>query len=392
MAALDRTRQTLKILSNGLFSLAFLRPAPLAMSVGLSPVERIRLGMDRLRGSSPQGLAVERLQGWHLPLLQDPAFLPLLPQLQRALLLGLPERLLGAVVSSLPPAPVVHIALLRLPAHPPVPLGLIVTRRLNRRGTCWEVDHLCLAEGTEPFSPPKAEIVEALVREAIQNTRGVASWIATSSILDGQRQAFLREQGFQQVRLDQLWQWQLQGEPAILPPGLQAQPLNRQTAPLLWHLEQSCCPAHLRHVFDRRIEDLLDQSGGAGWLLVDGSRNEAVAAIRHQIHHPEVGVVAELSLQPGRGDLYGAPSAWLLQHLAKPDTPLVLRADREDEPRRLWLESLGATLLGEQILMARTVWRRQDPQPARQAALRLEAMLEQWKPSPRSLPTPAGQR
>jgi hypothetical protein len=268
----------------------------------------------------------------------------------------------------------------------------MVTRRLNRRGTCWEVDHLCLAGGTEPFSPPKAEIVEVLVREAIQNTRGVASWIATSSILDGQRQAFLREQGFQQVRLDQLWQWQSQGEPAILPPGLLAQPLNRQTAPLLWHLEQSCCPAHLRHVFDRRIEDLLDQSGGAGWLLVDGSRNEAVAAIRHQIHHPEVGVVAELSLQPGRVDLYGAPSAWLLQHLAKPDTPLVLRADREDEPRRLWLESLGATLLGEQILMARTVWRRQDPQPARQAALRLEAMLEQWKPSPRSLPTPAGPR
>jgi hypothetical protein len=71
---------------------------------------------------------------------------------------------------------------------------------------------------------------------------------------------------------------------------------------------------------------------------------------------------------------------------------LVLRADRDDDARRRWLESFGATLMGEQILMARTVWRRQEAQPARQAALRLEAMLEQWKPSPRSLPTPAGQR
>ena len=362
------------------------------MSVGWTPVERIRLGMDRLRGTAPQGWGVERLEGWHLPLLQDPAFLSLLPQLQRALLLGLPERLLGAVVPALPHAPVAHIALLRLPSHPPKPLGLIVTRRLNRRGTCWEVDHLALAQSSNPFAPSEAEVVEALVREAIQSTRGVASWIATSSILDGQRQAFLRAQGFQQVRSDQLWQWQPQGEPPKLPPGLEAQPLTRQTAPLLWHLEQSCCPAHLRHVLDRRIEDLLDQSAGSGWLLLDVSRKEAVAALRLQIHHPEVGMVAELSLQPGRDDLYGAPSAWLLHRLAKPGHSLVLRSDREDQARQAWLESFGCTLLGEQILLARTVWRRQEAQPARQAALRLEAMLDQWKPSPGSLPTPAGQR
>jgi hypothetical protein len=362
------------------------------MSVGLRQVERIRLGMDRLRGIMPEGWGVERLQGWHLPLLQDPAFEPLLPQLQRGLLLGLPERLFGAVVPSLPHGPVAHIALLRLPSQPPLPLGLIVTRRLNRRGSCWEVDHLALAQGRQSFCPSETEVAEAMVREAIQSTRGVASWIATSSVLDGQRQAFLRAQGFQQVRLDQLWQWQPKGAAPPLPAGLKEQPLNRQTAPLVWHLEQSCCPAHLRQVFDRRIEDLLQQSGGCGWLLLDGSRNEAVAAIRHQIHHPELGVVAELSLQPGRDELYGGASEWLLHRLSKPGTPLVLRADREDAARRHWLEGLGATLLGEQILMARTVWRRQEAPPARQAALRLEAMLDQWTPSPRSLPTPAGQR
>ncbi|MEB3260437.1 MAG: hypothetical protein VKP63_07425 [Cyanobacteriota bacterium] len=335
---------------------------------------------------------MERLQGWHLPLLQDPAFQSLLPRLQRALLLAVPERLLGPMVPSLPPRPVVHVAVLRRPSTPPQPLGLIVTRRLNRRGTCWEVDHLALAQARPAFAPSEAEVVEALVREAIQTTSGVASWIATASILDGQRQAFLRAQGFQQVRLDQLWRWDPKGEAPALSPGLQQCRLNRQTASLMWHLEQSCCPAHLRHVFDRRIEDLLDQSRGNGWLLVDHVRNEAVASIRHQIHHPEVGEVAELSLQPGRTDLYGDPCAWLLHRLATPGTPLVLRVDREDGPRRDWLQSMGATLLGEQMLMARTVWRRQEAQPARQAALRLEAMLDQWKPSPRTLPTPVGQR
>jgi hypothetical protein len=362
------------------------------MSVGLRHVERLRLGMDRLRGSQSQGWCVERLQGWHLPLLQDPAFLPLLPHLQRALLLELPERLLGAVMPSFPQGPAVHVALRRLPAQPPQPLGLIVTRRLNRRGTCWEVDHLALPQLRQPFAPAESEVAEALMRMAIQSTRGVASWVATASVSDVQRQALLRAQGFQQVRSDQLWQWLPGGELPVLPSGLRAQPLNRSSAALLWHLEQSCCPAHLRQVFDRRIEDLLDQSGGWGWLLVDQGRNEAVAAIRHQIHHPEVGVVAELSLQPGRDELFGAPAAWLLHQLARSGQAPMVRADREDEARSAWLASLGATLLDEQILMARTVWRRQEAAPARQAALRLEAMLEQWKPAPRSLPTPAGQR
>jgi hypothetical protein len=362
------------------------------MPIGLRHVEKLRLGMDRLRGSAPQGLAVERLQGWHLPLLQDPAFLPLLPQLQRALILELPERLLGAVLPSFPNGPVVHVALLRHPAHTPRTLGLIITRRLNRRGTCWEVDHLAMAQLREPFSPSVPEVAEALMRVAIQGTAGVSSWTATASILDGQRLAFLRAQGFQQVRSDQLWQWQPQGEPPALPPELRVAPLNRQSAALMWHLEQSCCPAHLRQIFDRRIEDLLDQSGGCGWVLLDHGRSEAVAAIRHQVHHPEVGVLAELSLQPGRDDLYGAAGAWLLHRLARSGSPLVLRADRDDASRHAWLESLGASLLGEQSLMARTVWRRQEPQPARSASLRLDAMLGQWKPAPRSLPTPAGQR
>jgi hypothetical protein len=349
--------------------------------------------MDRLRGTSPsQGWSVERLQGWHLPLLQDPAFLPLLPNLQRSLLLELPERLLGAVVPSFPHGPAVHVALLRLPPHPPQALGLIVTRRLNRRGTCWEVDHLALPERRRPPPPAEPEVAEALMRMAIQSTRGVASWVATASVSDLERQALFRSQGFQRVRSDQLWQWLPRVPPPALPAGLRPQRLNRSSAALLWHLEQSCCPAHLRQVFDRRIEDLLDQSGGWGWLLVDQSRNEAVAAIRHQIHHPEVGVVAELSLQPGRDDLCGAPAVWLLHQLARSGDAPMVRVDREDGARQAWLDSLGASLLDERILLARTVWRRQEAAPARQAALRLEAMLEQWKPAPRSLPTPAGQR
>ena len=44
---------------------------------------------------------MEPLQGWHLPLLDDPAFLPLQPLLQRTLLLAVPERLITALAGLL---------------------------------------------------------------------------------------------------------------------------------------------------------------------------------------------------------------------------------------------------------------------------------------------------
>ena len=42
--------------------------------------------------------------------------------------------------------------------------------------------------------------------------------------------------------------------------------------------------------------------------------------------------------------------------------------------------------------MARSVWRRQEGQPAQRAARRLEAVLEQLQPRRPPLPTPVGQR
>jgi hypothetical protein len=45
-------------------------------------------------GPGSEGIQLEPLAAWHLPLLGDPAFVPLHPLLQRAVLLQLPERLL----------------------------------------------------------------------------------------------------------------------------------------------------------------------------------------------------------------------------------------------------------------------------------------------------------
>jgi hypothetical protein len=337
---------------------------------------------------------VEPLQGWHLPLLDDPAFLPLQPLLQRSLLLALPQTLLAVLISRRPLAAQVLVALQRQGRTRQQALGLIVCRRLNRSGTCWQVQHLrlALAAGEDSSAPSRAALAGDLLRQAIERVKGAASWIATASSLDTARLATLREQGFQPQRTDRLWRWQPPADhPAPCPPAdLQLRPLNRRTAALLWHLEQAACPAHLRQLLDRRIEDLLDQSHGQGWMLVDGVRNEAVAGVRLLDEHPAGGHAVELSIHPGWGHLLGAAAESLLHRIGRGASCLWLRCEVSDGDRQEWLQAQGAEPHGEEVLMARSVWRRQEGQPAQRAVRRIEAVLEQLQPRRRPIPTPSG--
>lgn len=339
---------------------------------------------------------IEPLQGWHLPLLQDPAFLALQPQLQRTLLMRLPDRLLSLLPRARRLAPQVLVARSSdASAQKPI-LGLIIIRRLNRSGSCWQVEHLRLALGSATTAevapaPGRRTVASALLREAIQRTPGAASWIATASSLDGDRLALLREQGFQPQRSERIWRWQVDGGgAAALPADLQLRPLQRRNAALLWHLEQAACPAPLRQLLDRRIEDLLDQSEGRGWLLIDPLRREAVAAVRWQGQHPSGGDLVELSIHPGWPQLLGSTSELLLRRFAGSGAVLWVPGDSGDQARHQWLERLGAVSEGERVLMARSVWRRQEWQPSRSTARHLEAVLEQFQPRRRPLPTPVG--
>jgi len=341
----------------------------------------------------PAGWTVETLQGWHLPLLDDPAFLPLQPLLQRALLLAVPERLITAVAASRPLVPHGLVAWQRDARGRQQALGLILSRRLNRSGSCWQIEHLrpALRASADPAAPSRQEVSAALLREAIQRGRGAASWIAVAASVDQDRLAALREQGFQPQRTDRLWRWSAtdSGPLPPLPAPLQLWPLNRRTASLLWHLEQAACPAQLRQLLDRRIEDILDQSHGRGWMLVDPSRREAVVGARLLSEHPAGGHLVEFTVHPGWSHLLGAPTERLLRELARGDGILWLLSEAGDGERQAWLESLQAEACGEQVLMARSVWRRQELQPLRGSARRrLAAVLEQFQPRRQPIPSP----
>ena len=331
---------------------------------------------------------LEPLAGWHLPLLGDPAFLPLQSVLQRAALLDLPERLMHWLGRPQALAPQVLVAFAE---HSQNALGLVVTRRLNRHGSCWQIAHLRTTN-----AELRRELSSALLKAALERTPAT-SWVASASSDDRTRLAVLREQGFQPLRQDRLWCWsplqqtQLQGEPGVFG-ELSLQQLNRRTAPLLWHLEQIACPAQLRQILDRRCEDVLAQSHGKGWVLIDPSRESAVAGARWLGEHPGGGHDIELTVDPHWQHLYGPITTALLTQLAAAE-PCWLRSDPFEQQRSTWLTSIGAQARGERVLMARSLWRRQAaPGLQVQANRRLASVLAQLQPRRRPVPTPLQRR
>ncbi|WP_254967725.1 hypothetical protein [Cyanobium sp. CH-040] len=354
-----------------------------------APRDEAESGAD---GSGGGGLLIEPLAGWHLPLLTDPAFVPLQPLLQRTTLLRLP----GQVLQWLPiPTPSSCSRQVLIARRGATPLGLIVTRPENRSGSCWRVQHLRLA-----LESGKRALAGELLREAILRAHGAGSWIATASTLDGDRLAALREQGFQPLRTERLWRWPGQlpeatgaGDGAGAAPGdWTLRPLNRRTARSLWQLEQAACPGLLRQLLDRHVDDLLERSNGRGWMLMDPCRDQAVAAVRWLGEHAGGGHDLELTVHPGWRHLIGTPLTALLVQAARTlgtESSLWLRSDVNDKALERWLRELQAEPRGEQVLMARSVWRRQELQvPAQAAARRLQEVLQQLQPRRRPLPTP----
>ena len=343
-----------------------------------------------LLSPSAHPLVIEPLRGWHMPLMQDPAFLDLQPLLQRALLLQGPEQLLHALAARRPLAAQVLVAY----RDSQKPLALVVSQRLNRSGSCFELLHLRSAEAC--LAAPElggAAVGLALVREAFPRARSAASWITSCSSLDLQRQGLLRQLGFQPLRQEVLWRWQPpQAKPAPRGMGidLQVRQLNRRTGALLWHLEQASCPAQLRQLLDRRCEDLLDQSKTPSLLLVDTNRQTAVAAVRRLRRCSAALPEVELTLHPGWKHLVGPPLEQLLLAATAGSGACLIRSDLLASELNGWLHQLGLERLGEEVLLGRSVWRRQIPQATDAMARRLEAVVAQWQPRRRPLPTPLG--
>ena len=267
-----------------------------------------------------------------------------------------------------------------LPGRQPVPLllsarhngamqGLVMALADNRSGSCWSLHKLCLAEPLPRES--RRTVALALVRHVIAVAPKARCWFARCWSTDSLRLPLLREAGFQPLLHQSIWRL----DPAVTtnwprtataPAGYRRLFWDRSQAPALLHLENATTPTQLRHLLESSSNDL--RQATMGGLLLESPRGELAAALRFLRPHPQLPPRLSVVVHPGHEHLYGPPLQGELARLLDLAPRFGgrtnakgwrLRCDQEQSRRQQWLASLGLDCLGDELLLARSIWRRQ---------------------------------
>ena len=303
-------------------------------------------------------------------------------RLQQLALRRGPEQLLRLIDRQRPPTPLAWLAQGRNGEVN----GALIAEPCNRRGSCWRIDALSINATVQS----RSEASVLLIRDALSAVHGALSWIARAAIDDTAVLSGLRQQGFQTLQQQRLWRLE-RAESLLacdaLPPQLQLQPLDRSNAALLLQLELSATPAHLRQMQDLRSDDLLDDAQAGSLLLVDTQRHQAVAAARLLRRSHACTTEVELSLHPAWAQLLGPPLGMLLLQACSERMPITLRCDVRNNDGMAWLEQQGAIPGREELVLARSLWRRQElPAMGGLASRTLERLVGQLQPNQRPVP------
>ena len=269
------------------------------------------------------------------------------------------------------------------------PLAAAVSHPVNRRGSCWTLHWPQQLRASAQVSCRSVQRV--LLQAAVQRgEHQVRSWVMRCPAADADAIALLRELGFQPLRPYQCWRPPRAEvetpSSAQLPAGLRWAALNRRTAQLLWPIEQGGSHSHLRQITDRHWLDLLDRNGPGCGVLMAG---EAVLA--GCIRLPDVGEAGYLELMR---DVAWDPRLdqalpQVLNGILQRGRPRGLLTAFDDAPLSRILEAEGWTRGDEQLLLGRSMWRRQSPQRNLQLTRSLDQVLGRLRPQGTPLPTPS---
>jgi hypothetical protein len=329
-----------------------------------------------------QNLQVEPLQFKHLSQLQRPELEYLAIQLQKLALLRPIVAFKPWLSPKSSPAPLALVAL----SQKSNIVGLLLAEPCNRRGSCWRLE--VLESWGETAS--RLDVAGSLLKAAMDQAPGAMAWVARAASNAEQTLAALREQGFQILQHQRVWLLNSLSKleiAAALPEPLLLQPLTRASAVLLLQLELVATPSPLRQLQDLRSEDLLDDSQAESLVLIDPQRHQAVAGARLLRRRHRGPTEIELSLHPGWGHLLGNVLGHLLAAAATKKLPVLVRCDLGNSAGLTWLAQQGAIELQEELVFARSLWRRHEISPNPGLASRtLERLVGQWQPGQRPVP------
>ena len=277
----------------------------------------------------------------------------------------------------------------------------------NRRSSCWILHELGLVPSRENSA---TTLALALVHGAINGAPACSCWLARVKSTDRERLALFRQAGFQPILTQGIW-WldpevvDPSASGLVCPQGYTLKSFKRDHAPMVLSLDNATTPIQVRRLLDRGGDDLSDETV-AGLLLLskDRSHKELAAAIRlvnqppYLWQSPHRPCRMDIAVHPGHELLYssGVLKAGLLHLLTQrrrhwkrfAASGLELRCNPGQTMRQGWLQNLGARNKGEELLLARSVWRRQDSHGHSLATGRLKSMLQRL--GPRGQPVPDG--
>ena len=267
-------------------------------------------------------------------------------------------------------------------------VAAIVMRPFNRRGSCWTLQ---LPEQLESGSRHSLRTVQHdLLQQALHRGGSqICSWVIRCAAADADAIALLRELGFQPLRPYQHWippQNSSAQANSALPGSLEWLPLNRRTAQLLWPIEQGGSFSHLRQITDLHWIDLLDRRGaGCGVLIEDSTVLAGCIRLPGGSSGPILELLRDVAWDPRLDQALPV----VLDRVQQQGYPTTLATPFDDAPLARVLETAGWRRGEEQLLLGRSMWRRQTPPRNYQLSRSLDQVLGRLRPQGTPLPTPS---
>ncbi len=337
-------------------------------------------------------LRVESLNANHFRLLEGSQQAKLLPWLQTMLLrnwIAKAEKHLPGLLPARQPKCLVAIEKNKL-------VAFIIAKPYNRRGTCWSIGLPELI--TSSTNSTSRYIKQNLIESALDKKNNqLQSWVFRCPAIDSEQIGIARELGFQPLKALQSWTPPLQSFKEhqrtieiFLPTELEWLKITRNTARLLFPLEQAGCSGHLRQIVDREWIDLLENNNSGSGVLLNkaGNKSTAIAGLVSRTDSTRSTVLELIRGIAWDHRLPNALETILDKIICISDSPKIDTASEDDQLNQL-LEGLGWRRSSEEILLGRSLWRRSSKKALIKGTRRLQSMLGGLQPQQPPLPSPS---
>ncbi|MCS6960567.1 MAG: GNAT family N-acetyltransferase [Pseudanabaenaceae cyanobacterium SKYGB_i_bin29] len=284
--------------------------------------------------------------------------------------------------------------------------GYILVLPVNDSRTTWRVQQIVVSPG-QLYS-----LGSQLIRHCLEYCWEARMWLAEVDEQARDTIALCRQNGFQP--LAHLTTWVI---PAPVLAALQEHtpalpnlyPIGNVDAPLLYQLENAAMPPQIRQVYDWGVQDFrhnplvkfwhhsqlfLSQRQEITGYVYESQRKAAIASFRLLLQRVKEDQSAthqlQLTVHPAYTWLYPEMIAQVAQIVirhrpAAQDALTLVSADYQPE-REDYLEKIGATRLGQKVLLARSVWHKvRETKPVLEG-LQLSRVLSSLQPAQKPVP------